>query len=84
MIKVILKENRSVKREFIWLGRTLSLRNVTCQTDLLVEGTAVHCVGKARDAAEHLGMSKDRIVKKTVSSGQHIESFNGTCTLTEC
>jgi hypothetical protein len=50
----------------------------------LVGVTAVQRVGKVCDAAEHLGMSKDRSVKKTVSSGEHIESFDGTFTLTEC
>jgi polyhydroxyalkanoate depolymerase len=82
-IQWLFKENRFAKGEFKGLGRTLSLKDVTCPTYLLAGARDDITTKEQVLAAEHLlGTPKDKIVKKLVPGG-HIGLFMGTKTLKE-
>ena len=68
---------------FVGLGRTLSLRAITCPTYLLA-GAAddITTPEQVLDAAKYIGTPKDRVVRKTVPGG-HIGLFMGARTLKE-
>src|SRR5271166_2786711 len=80
----IFKENRFAKGEFVGLGRTLNLRNITCPANLLAGANDdITAPEQVLDAAKYIGTPKDRIVQKTVPGG-HIGLFMGARTLNEC
>lgn len=82
-IKLLFKENRFAKGEFVALGRNLSLKTITCPVFLLA-GEADDITTKEQVfAAEHLvGTQPANIVKKLVPGG-HIGLFMGSNTLKE-
>jgi poly(3-hydroxyalkanoate) synthetase len=67
----------------VGLGRTLSLKNITCPLYLLA-GAAddITTPEQVLDTDKYVGTSRDRIVKKTVPGG-HIGLFMGARTLKE-
>ena len=81
VISQLFKENRFAKGQFVGLGRTLSLSDVTCPVYLLA-GAAddITAPEQVLDAAKYLGTPKDRIVSRTVPGG-HIGLFMGARTL---
>jgi poly(3-hydroxyalkanoate) synthetase len=82
-IKLLFKENRFAKGEFTGLGRTLSLRDVTCPVYLLAGASDDITTKEQVFAAEHLlGTPHERIVKRLVPGG-HIGLFMGSRTLKE-
>lgn len=82
-IQLLFKENRFAKGEFVALGRTLSLKDVTCPAYLLAGASDEITTREQVFAAEHLlGTPGDRIVKKLVPGG-HIGLFMGSKTLKE-
>ena len=83
VITQLFKENWLAKGEFVGLGRTLKLRNITCPVYLLA-GAAddITTPEQVPDAAKYLGTPKDRIVQETVPGG-HIGLFMGARTLKE-
>ena len=82
-IRQLFMENRLAKGTFVGLGRTLSLRAITCPTYLLA-GAAddITTPEQVLDAAKYIGTPKDRVVRKTVPGG-HIGLFMGARTLKE-
>ncbi len=82
-IKLLFKENRFAKGEFVALGQRLSLSSVVCPLYLLA-GEADDITTKEQVfAAEHLvGTPAAEIHKKLVPSG-HIGLFMGSRTLRE-
>ncbi len=82
-ITQLFKENRLAKGTFVGLGRTLSLRSITCPAYLLA-GAAddITTPEQILDAVKYLGTPKDHIVQKTVPGG-HIGLFMGARTLKE-
>jgi polyhydroxyalkanoate depolymerase len=82
-ITQLFKENQLAKGEFVGLGRTLSLKNITCPLYLLA-GAAddITTPEQVLDTDKYVGTSRDRIVKKTVPGG-HIGLFMGARTLKE-
>ncbi|MGZ3639940.1 MAG: alpha/beta fold hydrolase [Ktedonobacterales bacterium] len=83
-IQQIFKENRLAKRQFVGLGKRLSLKDVVCPVYLLA-GSEDEITTKEQvfDAEKYLGTPKAEIVKK-IASGGHIGLFMSTRTLTEC
>lgn len=82
-IEALFKENRFAKGTFVGLGKTLSLKDVTCPVYLLA--------GKADDitpkeqvfaAADLLGTPHNGVVR-TLAPGGHIGLFMGTRTLAD-
>jgi polyhydroxyalkanoate depolymerase len=83
VIKQLFKENRLAKGKFVGLGRTLSLRNITCPTYLLAGASDdITTPEQVLDAANYIGTPKNRIVQETVPGG-HIGLFMGAKTLKE-
>ncbi len=83
-VQQLFKENRLARGEFIGLGKSLSLKDITCPVYLLA-GDEDDITPKEQvfDAEKFLGTHKKHIVKKLVSGG-HIGLFMGTKTLKEC
>ncbi len=82
-VQELFKENRLARGEFIGLGKSLSLKDITCPVYLLA-GDEDDITPKEQvfDAEKYLGTHKNHIVKKLVSGG-HIGLFMGTKTLEE-
>lgn len=82
-ITQLFKENRLAKGQFVGLGRTLKLSDITCPTYLLAGAnddiTTPEQVFAAHDL---LGTPKDQIVKR-LAPGGHIGLFMGARTLKE-
>jgi poly(3-hydroxybutyrate) depolymerase len=79
----IFKENRFAKGTIIALGRTLSLKTVTCPVFLLAgESDDITTKEQVFDAEKYLGTPADSIVKRLVPGG-HIGLFMGSRTLRE-
>jgi polyhydroxyalkanoate depolymerase len=82
-IKLLFKENRFAKGEFVGLGRRLSLRDVSCPVYLLAGDSDDITTKEQVFAAEGLvGTSHDEIEKSLVPGG-HIGLFMGSRTLKE-
>jgi polyhydroxyalkanoate depolymerase len=82
-IQFLFKENRFAKGKFVYRGRTLSLKAITCPLYLLAGASDDITTSEQVFAAEHLvGTPRDRIVKKLVPGG-HIGLFMGSRTLKE-
>jgi poly(3-hydroxyalkanoate) synthetase len=83
VIRQLFKENRLAKGQFVGLGRTLDLRNITCPLYLLA-GAAddITTQEQVLGAKNYVGTPKELIVEKTVSGG-HIGLFMGGRTLKE-
>jgi polyhydroxyalkanoate depolymerase len=80
-IKLLFKENRLAKGEFVGLGRKLDLRNIICPAYLLAGANDdITTPEQVLDAAKYLGTPNDRLVQKTVPGG-HIGLFMGARTL---
>ncbi|MDR3434979.1 alpha/beta fold hydrolase [Telmatospirillum sp.] len=83
-ITQLFKENRLAKGQFVGLGRTLNLRDITCPTFLLAGAEDdITTPEQVLDAAKYIGAPKERIVQKTVPGG-HIGLFMGGRTLKAC
>ena len=83
VIRELFKENRLAKGQFVGLGRTLSLRNITCPAYLLAGADDdITTSEQVLDAANYIGTPKDRVMQKTVPGG-HIGLFMGARTLSE-
>ncbi len=82
-IKLIFKENRLAKGEFVALGEDISMKNIVCPVYLLA-GSEDDITTKEQvfDAEKYLGTPKHHIIKK-LASGGHIGLFMGSKTLTE-
>ena len=81
VMEQLFKENRLAKGEFIGLGRTLNLRNITCQTYLLAGADDnITTPEQVLNAANYIATPGNRIVQKTVPGG-HIGLFMGARTL---
>lgn len=77
----LFKDNRLAKGEFVGLGRTLNLRDITCPAYLLAGADDdITTPEQVLDAAKYLGTPKQKIVQKTVPGG-HIGLFMGARTL---
>ncbi|MFC2967206.1 alpha/beta fold hydrolase [Acidimangrovimonas pyrenivorans] len=82
-IELLFKENRFAKGRFTGLGRTLSLKDVTCPVYLLAGAGDDITTKEQVFAAEHLlGTPRAKIAKRLVEGG-HIGLFMGRRTLTE-
>jgi poly(3-hydroxyalkanoate) synthetase len=82
VIQQIFKENRLAKGTFVGLGRTLSLRAITCPTYLLAGANDdITTPEQVLGAIDYLGTPRDHVVQKTVPGG-HIGLFMGSKTLT--
>jgi len=82
-IQQIFKENRFARGEFVGLGRTLSLSDVTCPTYLLAgELDDITTSEQVFNAEPYLGTPREEIVKRLVPGG-HIGLFLGSHTLRE-
>jgi poly(3-hydroxyalkanoate) synthetase len=83
VIRQLFKENRLAKREFVGLGRKLTLRNITCPLYLLAgESDDITTPEQVLGADKYVGTPRERILKKTVPGG-HIGLFMGAKTLNE-
>jgi polyhydroxyalkanoate depolymerase len=81
VMEQLFKENQLAKGEFVGLGRTLNLRNITCPTYLLAGADDdITTPEQVLDAAKYIGTPKDRIAQETVPGG-HIGLFMGARTL---
>ncbi len=81
-IQQLFKENRLAKGNFVALGRTLSLHDVTCPVYLLAGSEDdITTQEQVFDAAKYLGTAPDRIRRELVPGG-HIGLFMGSRTLT--
>ena len=82
-VQQLFKENRLARGEFIGLGKSLSLKDITCPVYLLAgDDDDITPKEQVFDAEKYLGTHKNHIVKKLVSGG-HIGLFMGTKTLEE-
>jgi polyhydroxyalkanoate depolymerase len=82
-IKLLFKENRFAKGEFVSLGRRLSLRDITVPVFLLAGESDDITTREQVFAAEHLlGTPAEKIEKRLVPGG-HIGLFMGSRTLKE-
>ena len=82
-IRLLFKENLFAKGEFVGLGKTLSLRAITCPLYLLAGRSDDITTKEQVFAAERLvGTPRERIVKTLVPGG-HIGLFMGSRTLKE-
>jgi polyhydroxyalkanoate depolymerase len=82
-IRLLFKENRFAKGEFVGLGRKLSLNDVKAPVYLLAgEADDITTKEQVFEAERLLGTPKDRIEKKLVPGG-HIGLFMGSRTLKE-
>ena len=82
-IRLLFKENRFAKGEFVALGRTLSLKSVTCPLFLLAGESDDITTKEQVFAAEQLvGTPAKDIVRRLVPGG-HIGLFMGAKTLKE-
>ncbi|MGE0013340.1 MAG: alpha/beta fold hydrolase [Azoarcus sp.] len=82
-VKDLFKENRLSKGTFVGLGRTLSLKDITCPVTLLAgESDDITTKEQVFNAENYLGTPKAQIVKTLVPGG-HIGLFMGSHTLKE-
>ena len=82
-ITQLFKENRFAKGEFVGLGRTLNLKNITCPLYLLGgAGDDITTPEQVINAKNYVGTPKERIVEK-IAPGGHIGLFMGSRTLKE-
>ena len=82
-IRLLFKENRLAKGDFVGLGRKLSLKSVTCPVYLLA-GDADDITTKEQVfAAEHLVGTPAANIRRKLVPGGHIGLFMGTRTLKE-
>ncbi|QID19587.1 alpha/beta fold hydrolase [Nitrogeniibacter mangrovi] len=82
-ITQLFKENRLAKGEFVGLGRTLTLDDITCPAYLLAgEADDITTAEQVFAARALLGTPQDRIVS-TLAPGGHIGLFMGARTLTD-
>ncbi|HAE50156.1 MAG: esterase [Tistrella sp.] len=82
-IRLLFKENRLAKGDFIALGRRLNLKTITCPTYLLAgAGDDITTPEQVLDAAKYIGTPAADIVQQTVPGG-HIGLFMGARTLKE-
>jgi poly(3-hydroxybutyrate) depolymerase len=82
-IKLLFKENRFAKGEFVALGRQLSLKAITCPLYLLA-GEADDITPREQVfAAEHLVGTPPAQIRKKLAPGGHIGLFMGARTLAE-
>lgn len=80
-IEQLFKENRFAKGQFVGLGRTLALRDITIPTYLLAgEADDITTPEQVFAAADLIGTPKHGIVSKLVPGG-HIGLFMGSGTL---
>ena len=80
-IEQLFKENRFAKGQFVGLGRTLALRDITIPTYLLGgEADDITTPEQVFAAADLIGTPKHNIVRKLVPGG-HIGLFMGSGTL---
>ncbi len=80
-ITELFRENRFFKGGFVGLGRTLSLKDITCPVYLLAgEQDDITTPEQVFNADKHLGTPAGRIVK-TLAPGGHIGLFMGAHTL---
>ncbi|WP_438396211.1 alpha/beta fold hydrolase [Caballeronia sp. DA-9] len=83
VIRQIFRENRLAKGTFVALGRTLSLKAITCPVYLLAgESDDITTREQVLDATKYLGTPAEHIVQKLVPGG-HIGLFMGSRTLKE-
>ena len=82
-IRFLFKENLFAKGEFVALGRTLSLRSVTCPVYLLAGETDDITPKEQVFAAEHLVGTPSTDIRKKLVPGGHIGLFMGRNTLKE-
>lgn len=83
-IKLIFKENRLAKGQFVGLGKLLSLRSIVCPVYLLAGAQDdITTAEQVFDAQKYLGTPPAKIAKK-LAAGGHIGLFMGAKTLTEC
>lgn len=83
VIQQLFKDNRFCKGEFVALGKTIGLHDITCPTFLMAgAGDDITPYPQVFDAEKKLSTPKDKIVKKLVPGG-HIGLFMGSRTLKE-
>ena len=81
VITQLFKENRLVKGEFVGLGRTLNLHDITCPVYLLAGAEDdITPPRQVLSAANHFGTLPEHVVQKTISGG-HIGLFMGARSL---
>ena len=82
-VKELFKENRLARGEFVGLGKTLNLKDVTCPVTLLAGADDdITTAEQVFNAAGLLGTPPERIVSTLVPGG-HIGLFMGRRTLDE-
>lgn len=82
-IKLLFKQNRLAKGEFVGLGRKLDLHGITCPAYLLAGAyDEITTPEQVVIAAKLLGTPGDRVMQETVPGG-HIGLFMGARTLKE-
>jgi poly(3-hydroxybutyrate) depolymerase len=80
-IRLLFKENRFAKGEFVGLGRTLNLRDVTCPAFLLAgKGDDITTPEQVLAARGLLG-TPDELIEQQLVEGGHIGLFMGKNTL---
>jgi polyhydroxyalkanoate depolymerase len=82
-ITQLFKENRFFKGQFVGLGRTLNLKDITCPIYLLAGADDdITTPEQVMSAKNHVGTPKDKIAEK-IAPGGHIGLFMGSRTLKE-
>jgi len=82
-VKELFKENSFAKGTFVGLGRTLSLKQITCPLYLLAgESDDITPKEQVFDADKYVGTSENLIVKE-LATGGHIGLFMGSHSLKE-
>lgn len=82
-VKELFKENTFVKGTFVGLGRTLSLKQITCPLYLLAgEDDDITPKEQVFAADQYVGTPQNRIVKE-LATGGHIGLFMGSQSLKE-
>jgi len=80
-IQQLFKDNRFCKDEFVALGKTIGLRDITCPTFLMAgAGDDITPYPQVFAAEKKLSTPKDQTVKK-LAPGGHIGLFMGSRTL---
>ena len=82
-IRLLFKENRFARGEFVALGQRLSLRSVTCPLYLLAGESDDITTREQVFAAEHLVGTPAADIRKKLVPGGHIGLFMGSRTLKE-
>jgi len=82
-IRLLFKENRLAKGEFVGLGRKLSLGDIRCPIYLLAGAGDDITTKEQVFAAEHLTGTPKALIEKKLVPGGHIGLFMGSRTLKE-